>query len=98
RHDYHSFPTRRSSDLCEACGGLNAAFSQTYVESPRDTTVTGHTWVISNRALNELRVQYPARLWNANGPPGTPVWDRPGEFPPERSEEHTSELQSRSDL
>ena len=74
---------------CEACGGLNAAFSQSYVESPRDTTVTGHTWVISNRALNELRVQYPARLWNANGPPGTPVWDRPGEFPAERFNGYT---------
>ena len=74
---------------CEACGGLNAAFSQTYVESPRDTTVTGHTWVISNRTLNELRVQSPARLWNANGPPGTPVWNRPGEFPAERFKGYT---------
>jgi outer membrane receptor protein involved in Fe transport len=78
---------------CEACGGINAAFSQTYVESPRDTTVSGHTWVISNRALNELRVQYPARLWNANGPPGTPVWERPGEFPPERFEGYTQVYQ-----
>ena len=69
---------------CEACGGINAAFNDVYVESPRDTTVTGHTWVISNRALNELRVQYPARLHNVNGPPGTDVWGRPGEFPAER--------------
>jgi len=54
---------------CEGCGGTNAAFNQSYVESPRDTNVTGHTWVISNRALNEFRVQYPARLHNVNGPP-----------------------------
>ena len=39
---------------CEGCGGTNAAFNQSYVESPRDTTVVGHTWVVSNRALNEL--------------------------------------------
>jgi len=47
---------------CEGCGGTNAAFNQTYVESPRDTNVTGHTWVISARSLNEVRVQYPAGL------------------------------------
>jgi hypothetical protein len=69
---------------CEGCGGINAAFSQSFVESPRDTTVTGHTWVISNRALNELRVQYPARLHSTTGPPGTTLWDKPGEFPAER--------------
>ena len=69
---------------CEGCGGIFAAFSQSFVESPRDTTVTGHTWVISNRALNELRVQYPARLHSTTGPPGTSLWDKPGEFPAER--------------
>ncbi len=69
---------------CETCGGTNAAFSGVYVESPRDTNVTGHTWVISSRSLNELRVQYPARLWNTTGPPGTGVWPTPGAFPTER--------------
>jgi hypothetical protein len=74
---------------CEACGGKNAAFSQSYVESPRDTNVVGHTWVVSNRALNEVRVQYPARLWNATGPPGTPVWNEPGAFPADRFKGYT---------
>jgi hypothetical protein len=74
---------------CEGCGGTNAAFNQSYVESPRDTTVTGHTWVISNRALNELRVQYPARLHSTTGPPGTSLWDRPGDFPSERFDGYT---------
>ncbi len=69
---------------CETCGGTNSAFIGTYVESPRDTNVIGHTWVISSRSLNDLRVQYPARLWNTTGPPGTGVWARPGEFPAER--------------
>ena len=69
---------------CEACGGTNAAFSDAFVESPRDTTVTGHTWVLSSRTLNDLRVQWPARLRHATGPPGTAKWNRPGEFPAER--------------
>ena len=74
---------------CEGCGGTNSAFSQSYVESPRDTNVIGHTWVMSSRSLNELRVQYPARLHNVNGPPGTSVWGRPGEFPAERFKGYT---------
>ena len=69
---------------CEACGGTNAAFSDAFVESPRDTTVSGHTWVISSRTLNDLRVQWPARLRHATGPPGTAKWNQPGEFPDER--------------
>jgi hypothetical protein len=74
---------------CEACGGTNAAFSDVFVESPRDTTVTGHTWVISSNTLNELRLQWPARLRHATGPPGTDKWARPGEFPSERFDGYT---------
>ncbi len=51
--------------------------------------VTGHTWVISSRTLNDLRVQWPARLRHATGPPGTSKWDQPGEFPAERFEGFT---------
>jgi hypothetical protein len=40
---------------CEECGGSNAAFSSTYVQSPRDRHVAGHTWVIGSRMLNEIR-------------------------------------------
>ena len=69
---------------CETCGGINAAFSGSYVQSPRDTTVTGHNWIINARSLNEIRFQLPARLRNQTGPPGTPLWDSPGEFPAER--------------
>jgi outer membrane receptor protein involved in Fe transport len=69
---------------CEACGGSNAAFFDVFVESPRDTLVTGHTWVISSSTLNDLRVQWPARLRHATGPPGTEKWSEPGEFPDER--------------
>ena len=69
---------------CEACGGTNAQFFDSFVESPRDTLVTGHTWVLSSRTLNDLRVQWPARLRHATGPPGTEKWSEPGEFPDER--------------
>jgi hypothetical protein len=69
---------------CESCGGIFAAFQGNFVQSPRDTTVTGHNWVINSRTLNEVRVQWPARLRNQTGPPGTELWPRPGEFPPER--------------
>ncbi len=69
---------------CETCGGTNAAFSGTYVESPRDTTVSGHTWVLSSSTLNELRVQWPARLRHNTGPPGTDKWKQPSAFPDER--------------
>ena len=69
---------------CESCGGTNAAFQGTFVQSPRDTTVSGHNWVINARTLNEVRVQWPARLRNQTGPPGTDLWPEPGQFPPER--------------
>jgi hypothetical protein len=69
---------------CESCGGTNAAFQGSYVQSPRDTNVTGHDWVINSRTLNQLRVQWPARLRNQTGPPGTPLWQDPGSFPSER--------------
>ena len=74
---------------CEACGGTNAAFSDVFVESPRDTTVSGHTWVISSNTLHELRIQWPARLRHATGPPGTDKWAEPGVFPSERFNGYT---------
>ncbi len=40
--------------------------------------------MISSRTLNDLRIQWPARLRHATGPPGTEKWNRPGEFPDER--------------
>jgi hypothetical protein len=74
---------------CESCGGTNAAFQGTYVQSPRDTAVTGHNWVISSQALNEFRFQMPARLRNQTGPPGSELWQEPGTFPAERIKSFT---------
>jgi hypothetical protein len=76
---------------CEECGGSNAAFSSTYVQSPRDQNVAGHTWVIGSRMLNEIRTQLPpSKLNHRAGPPGTTLWDRKGEWPAERFEGYTS--------
>jgi hypothetical protein len=75
---------------CENCGGKNSAFSDTSSNLPADQMVSGHTWVLSDRATNEVRVQGPAHLWqHSSPPPGGPagsleVWKRPGEYPPER--------------
>ena len=74
---------------CESCGGANAAFQGNYVQSPRDTAVTGHNWVISSQALNEVRFQLPARLRNQTGPPGSDLWPDPGTFPAERFADYT---------
>jgi len=73
--------------VCEDCGGFNAANVGANVWSPRDSNLVAHTWVISSRMLNEVRVQIPpSHLDNRNAPPGVPFWDpnRKGEFPPER--------------
>src|SRR5205085_7822058 len=48
--------------------------------SPRDTNVFGHDWVMNSRSLNQLRLQYPARLRNQTGPPGSALWQQPGVF------------------
>jgi len=70
---------------CEDCGGTNAAFSDTFVQSPRDQNVVGHTWVIGSRMLNEIRTQLPpSHLNHRAGPPGTQLWDDKGNFPAER--------------
>ena len=46
-----------SDFTCEGCGGKNAAFSLNGIQQKRYSWVGGHTWVLSSRVLNELRVQ-----------------------------------------
>src|SRR5262245_30125170 len=72
---------------CEDCGGFNAANVGADVWSPRDSNLLAHTWVISPRTLNEIRVQVPpSHLDNRNAPPGVGFWDpaKKGQFPAER--------------
>jgi hypothetical protein len=77
---------------CEACGGSNAANVVNDTESPRDSLLASHTWVISSRALNEVRSQLPpSHLQNIGAPPGLETWpaNRRGEFPAERFSKYT---------
>ena len=72
---------------CESCGGENAGNVGNDTDSPRDSLLLAHTWVISSRMLNEVRSQLPpSHLENVASPPGIPRWpaSRRGEFPAER--------------
>ena len=78
--------------FCEDCGGSNAGNVGTDTNSPRDSLLAAHTWVISSRLLNEVRSQLPpSHLENLGSPPGIPRWpaDQRGEFPPERFQPYT---------
>src|SRR2546425_549074 len=46
-----------SDFTCEGCGGRATVFSGNGIQQKRYSWVGGHTWVLSSRMLNELRVQ-----------------------------------------
>ncbi len=78
--------------FCEECGGSNAGNIGTDTDSPRDSLLAAHTWVISSGALNEIRSQVPpSHLENLGSPPGIPRWPATGrgEFPAERFQPYT---------
>jgi hypothetical protein len=78
--------------FCEECGGSLAGNTGTDTDSPRDSLLAAHTWVISARALNEVRSQLPpSHLENLGSPPGIDRWPASGrgEFPAERFREYT---------
>ncbi len=82
----------KEKTLCEECGGFMAGNTGQDTTSPRDSLLLAHTWVISSRALNEVRAQVPpSHLENLSSPPGIPRGRRAarGEFPPERFEDYT---------
>jgi hypothetical protein len=78
--------------FCEECGGSLAGNTGTDTDSPRDSLLAAHTWVISPRVLNEVRSQLPpSHLENLGSPPGIERWPASGrgEFPSERFREYT---------
>ena len=78
--------------FCEECGGAMAGNTGTDTDSPRDSLLAAHTWVISPRVLNEVRSQLPpSHLVNLGSPPGIARWPASGrgEFPAERFEDYT---------
>jgi hypothetical protein len=65
------------------CGGRNAANAGYDMKIPRRAVVLGHTWILSNRVLNDVRVQYASAAYQI-APPGQAIWTKIGEYPVER--------------
>src|SRR5206468_6219653 len=92
----HSFPTRRSSDLGHGSPWKDPGRSGTWAD-----WITGREG--RERVWNEsdyLEPEHDARGRQSRGrnPGFQGPTVRPGRHPDDRSEEHTSELQSRSDI
>jgi len=91
--------------FCESCGSASTAGATGGTvgasmagntggdtDSPRDSLLVAHTWVISSRLLNEVRSQLPpSHLENLGSPPGIARWpaSKRGEFPAERFKDYT---------
>jgi hypothetical protein len=58
-----------SDFTCEGCGGRLAVFTGNGIQQKRYSWIGGHTWVLSSRVLNELRVQATNVHFRAH-PPG----------------------------
>jgi carboxypeptidase family protein len=78
----------RADYTCDACGGTSAAFSNDGIKQPRTAWAGGHTWVLSSKALNEVRFQ-----WSFYGyyphPPGVDPTAVMYEYPTARTESWT---------
>src|SRR5207302_7656600 len=99
------FAGQQQDYTCDSCGGSAAYNSDGGINQPRRSVAAAHTWVISSRALNEVRGQYSFYGYYPHPVSDTTVFDfadypaqRLKQFVPTRSEEHTSELQSRENL
>jgi hypothetical protein len=67
---------------CQGCGGTGAR-SGWDQQVPRKGLVVGHTWLVSDRSFNDFRFQWASAIWRL-ATPGVPIWEQPGEYPPER--------------
>ena len=52
------FAGQQQDYTCDSCGGSAAYNSDGGINQPRRSVAAAHTWVISSRALNEVRGQY----------------------------------------
>jgi hypothetical protein len=74
-----------SDFTCEGCGGRNAVFSGNGIQQKRYSWVGGHTWVLSPRVLNELRVQV-TNVHFRSHPPGVRAQEKLFDNSPARTE------------
>ncbi len=51
---FYRYINQHTEFFCSNCGGTSAAFSNLDNLIPRDMHAIGHTWVLSNRVLNEF--------------------------------------------
>ncbi len=64
-----------SDFTCDTCGGINAWFSASGIRQLRSTWAGGHTWVVSSKALNELRWQWAGYNYREHPPGAEPQSD-----------------------
>lgn len=78
------YALERADYQCDSCGGTAAYFSNDGINQPRYALAGGHTWVLSSRAVNELRFQ-----WSYYGyfphPPGVKPTAKAYDYPAERT-------------
>ncbi len=64
-----------SDYACDSCGGKNAWFSSVGIKQLRWGLAGGHTWVVSSRALNEVRFQWTNYQYREHPPGVEPLSD-----------------------
>jgi hypothetical protein len=79
----------RDEITCQSCGGVLASTSGSLVQQRRNSLVLGHDWVVSNRALNQIRVQYAPFAYLNNPSEASSVWKDVGNFDPSRFSQMT---------
>src|SRR5699024_11381838 len=98
--DLHSFPTRRSSDLSWFSGYTTEYSLAVWTGYPSLKNKDGDVQYIRYDGSQDIAKQLFQRLMSEISDPDTPDFEKPDSVVSKgsRSEEHTSELQSRFDL
>jgi outer membrane receptor protein involved in Fe transport len=79
----------RDNLTCQSCGGPLASTSGALVQQRRNSLVAGHDWVLSNRALNEVRFQWAPFAYLNNPSEASTIWTQVGNFAPDRFSQMT---------
>jgi hypothetical protein len=80
---FFRFGAEGGKKTCLGCGGTGAANAGFDFQKPAQSSVVGHTWVVSPRLLNEMRFQYAYAEYQVI-PGGQQPYTTVGDYPPER--------------
>ncbi len=80
---FFRFGAEGGKKTCLGCGGTGAANAGFDFQKPAYSAAGGHTWIISPRVLNEIRVQYAYAEYQVI-PGGQQPFTTVGDYPPER--------------